>query len=204
MVDRHNGAAGRHVRGRCCARSTAAKYSSGAVLRRYTGSPGASLTCSTPFDGNLARGSGRRGRRFKSCHPDHRHRSPTCANAALRWLAFHSGPPAVAPKEQKRNTRAPQGKPGPTSTGTRPPRTAQQTPRHSRDPQGTLIPRPQRRGRLVGKMVTCHVRLGTNCLASRSCSTRSSALRFRLRFPRAQVRCSGRRFRQRIERTWRQ
>src|SRR5665647_3614381 len=70
VVDRHNGAAGRHVRGRCCARSTAAKYSSGAVLRRYTGSPGASLTCSTPFDGNLARGSGRRGRRFKSCHPD--------------------------------------------------------------------------------------------------------------------------------------
>lgn len=36
------------------------KYSSGAALRRYTGSPGASLTCSTPFDGNLARGSGRR------------------------------------------------------------------------------------------------------------------------------------------------
>ena len=67
--------------------------------------------------------------------PTHRHRSLTCVNAALRRPAFHSRPPADAPKEQKRNTREPQGK---------------QTPRHSSDPQGTLIPRPQRRGRLVG------------------------------------------------------
>ena len=31
-----------------CVSSTAAKYSSGATLRRYVGSPGASLTCSAP------------------------------------------------------------------------------------------------------------------------------------------------------------
>jgi len=49
-----------------CARSTAAKYSSGATLRRYALCPGASLTCSTPVGDNLASGSGRRGRRFKS------------------------------------------------------------------------------------------------------------------------------------------
>ena len=53
-----------------CVSSTAAKYSSGATLRRYVGSPGASLTCSAPVGDILARGSGRRGRRFKSCHPD--------------------------------------------------------------------------------------------------------------------------------------
>ena len=86
--------------------------------------------------------SGRRGRRFKSCHPDQCRRSLTCANAALRWPAFHPSPPAEAPKEQKRNTREPQGKPGQTSTGTRPPRTAQQTPRHSR-PHGTADPTAQ-------------------------------------------------------------
>src|SRR5664279_1341895 len=65
--------------------------------------------CSTARQRTVVPRSGRRGRRFKSCHPDHRHRSPTCANAALRWPALHSSPPADAPKEQKRNTREPQG-----------------------------------------------------------------------------------------------
>ena len=88
--------------------------------------------CSAVRQRTVVPRSGRRGRRFKSCHPDQCRRSLTCANAALRWPAFHSGPPADAPKEQKRNTREPQGK---------------QTPRHSSDPQGTLIPRQQRRGR---------------------------------------------------------
>jgi hypothetical protein len=92
-------------------------------------------TCSMTRQCTVIPRSGRRGRRFKSCHPDQCRRSLTCVNAALRGPAFHFGPPADAPKEQKRNTREPQGK---------------QTPRHSRDPQGTLIPRPQRRGRLVG------------------------------------------------------
>ena len=41
--------------------STAAKYSSEATLRRYVGSPDASLTCSKPVGDTLARGSGRRG-----------------------------------------------------------------------------------------------------------------------------------------------
>ena len=130
---------------------TAAKYSSKDALRRCLGCPDAALACSTPVGDDPARGSGRRGRRFKSCHPDQRRRSLTCANAALRWPAFHSGPPADAPKEQKRNTREPQVKPGPTSKNTRPPRTAPQTPRHRRDRRGNLIPRPQRRGRLVGR-----------------------------------------------------
>ena len=103
------------------ASGTAAKYSSRAALWRCIECPGASLACSTPVRDKLARGSGRRGRRFKSCHPDQCHRSLTCANAALRWPAFHSSPPADAPKEQKGNTREPQGKPGPTSTGRRTP-----------------------------------------------------------------------------------
>ena len=52
------------------ARGTAAKYSSGAALQRSVGTPNAALTCSTPIGDTPARGSGRRGRRFKSCHPD--------------------------------------------------------------------------------------------------------------------------------------
>jgi hypothetical protein len=64
------------------ASSTAAKYSSGAALQRSVDTPNAALTCSTPVDDTPARGSGRRGRRFKSCHPDQCHRSLTCGNAA--------------------------------------------------------------------------------------------------------------------------
>ena len=55
---------------RGCAGSTAVRYSSGAVLRRNIESPDAARTCSTPVGDGLARGSGRRGRRFKSCYPD--------------------------------------------------------------------------------------------------------------------------------------
>src|ERR1035437_1941761 len=58
------------------ASSTAAKYSSGAALKRSVGTPNAALTCSTPVGDSLARGSGRRGRRFKSCHPDQYSRRP--------------------------------------------------------------------------------------------------------------------------------
>ena len=67
-----------------CARSTAAKYSSGATLRRYALCPGASLTCSTPVGDNLASGSGRRGRRFISCHPTTPSTSATKVPAQLR------------------------------------------------------------------------------------------------------------------------
>jgi hypothetical protein len=81
----------------------------------------AALACSVTNMVAVAGSSGRRGRRFKSCHPDQCHRSLTCINAALRRTAFHSSPPADAPKEQKRNTRETQGKPGPTSTGSRTP-----------------------------------------------------------------------------------
>ena len=138
---------------RCCARRTAAKYRNASTATHHPAGNRAVLACSATNMVAAAGISGRRGRRFKSCHPDQCRRSLTCINAALRRPAFHSSPPVDAPKEQKRNTREPQGKPGPNPTGrrnTRPPRTAQQTPRQSRDPQGTLIPRPQRRGRLVG------------------------------------------------------
>ena len=58
------------------ASSTAAKYSSGAALQRSVGTPNAPLTCSTPVGDTPTRGSGRRGRRFKSCHPDQYSRRP--------------------------------------------------------------------------------------------------------------------------------
>ena len=41
-----------------CVSSTAAKYSSGATLRRSVGSPAASLTCTAPVGDIFARGSG--------------------------------------------------------------------------------------------------------------------------------------------------
>src|ERR1019366_6469463 len=63
------------------ASSTAAKYSSRAALQRSVKTPNTALTCSTSVGDDPARGSGRRGRRFKSCHPDHSRRSLTCGNA---------------------------------------------------------------------------------------------------------------------------
>jgi hypothetical protein len=48
---------------------TAAKYSSRATLRRCVECPSAPLACSTHVGDSLARGSGRRGRRFKSMSP---------------------------------------------------------------------------------------------------------------------------------------
>ena len=58
------------ITGAGSATSTAAKYSSKAALRRCLRCPNAALACSTPVCDDPARGSGRRGRRFKSCHPD--------------------------------------------------------------------------------------------------------------------------------------
>jgi len=52
------------------ASGTAAKYSSVAAPQRSLGTLNAALACSTPVGDTPARGSGRRGRRFKSCHPD--------------------------------------------------------------------------------------------------------------------------------------
>ena len=125
------------------ASSTAAKYSSKAVLQRSVGTPSDTLPCSTRAGDVPAPGSGRRGRRFKSCHPDQCGRSLTCANAALRLPATQFSPPADAQKEQKRNTREPQGKPGPNSDRqkiARPPSTAQQTPRAQQGPSGHSDP----------------------------------------------------------------
>jgi len=100
-----------------CARRTATKYRNTTATTRHPARLGAARTCLATDIVAAAGSSGRSGRRFKSCHPDQCRRSLTCANAALRWPAFHSGPPADAPKEQKE----PQGKPGPTSTGRRTP-----------------------------------------------------------------------------------
>jgi hypothetical protein len=58
------------------ASSTAAKYSSKAALRRCLGCPDVALACSPPVGDDLARGSGRRGRRLKLCHPDQCSRRP--------------------------------------------------------------------------------------------------------------------------------
>jgi len=69
--------------------STAAKYSSGAALRRCVRHLCASLTCSTSVFDNLAGGSGRRGRRFKSCHPAQCFRRPE----ALPWVLSVSATP---------------------------------------------------------------------------------------------------------------
>ena len=94
-------------------RSTAAKCSSGATLPRYAESPSAALACSTPVGDNLARGSGRRGRRFKSCHPDQRRRSLNCANAAPRCLLSTPAPqqtPRRGRKEHEGNPRESRGR----------------------------------------------------------------------------------------------
>ena len=103
------------------ASSTAAKYSSGAALQRCSRTPNAALTCSTLVGDTPARGSGRRGRRFKSCHPDHSRRSLTCGNA-LSCARFSTFQPLRQSLEgTKRNMREQKGKTGPSSTGGRTP-----------------------------------------------------------------------------------
>ena len=72
-------------------RSTAAKCSSGATLPRYAESPSAALACSTPVGDNLARGSGRRGRRFKSCHPDFRRARTRPRTDVGAWFQIAGG-----------------------------------------------------------------------------------------------------------------
>jgi len=107
---------------RCSASSTAAKYSSSAALQRSVGTLSAALPCSTRVGDVAARGgSGRRDRRFKSRHPDQRSRSLNCANAALRWPAFHSNPPSRRPKGTEKEHEGPHRKPGSPSTGRRTP-----------------------------------------------------------------------------------
>ena len=62
-------------------------------------------------------------------------------------------PPSRRPEGTKKEHEGTLGKAGADfdrQKNTRPPRTTLQTPRHSRVPHGTLILRPQRRGRLVG------------------------------------------------------
>ena len=62
-------------------------------------------------------------------------------------------PPSRRPEGTKREREGTPWKAGADfdrQKNTLPPRTAHQAPRHSRDPQGTLIPRPQRRSRFVG------------------------------------------------------
>ena len=60
---------GPHPRG-VCARRTATKYRNTTTATRHPERLGAALACSTVNMVAVARSSGRRGRRFKSCHPD--------------------------------------------------------------------------------------------------------------------------------------
>ena len=65
----------------------------------------------------------------------------------------HSHAHATGASREQKGTEGTPGKAGANfdrQKNTRPPSTKQQTPRHSRVLQGTVIPRPQRRGRLVG------------------------------------------------------
>jgi hypothetical protein len=96
--------------------------------------------------------SGRRGRRFKSCHPDHSRRSLTCGNAVscARCPAPQRSP--QRPRGNKKEHEGTKRKDGAEFDGqknTRPLSTIWQTPGHCRVLQGTVIPRPQRRGRWV-------------------------------------------------------
>jgi hypothetical protein len=79
------------------------------------------LACSVANMVAIAESSGRRGRRFKSCHPDQCHRSLTCGNAVPCARRPTSQQSRQRPQGTKRNTKEPQGKPGPTSTGRRTP-----------------------------------------------------------------------------------
>jgi len=66
---------GPHPRG-VCARRTATKYRNTTTATRHPERLGAALACSTVNMVAVARSSGRRGRRFKSCHPDQCSRRP--------------------------------------------------------------------------------------------------------------------------------
>jgi hypothetical protein len=77
------------------------------------------LTCSSKMlpPACAALRAGRRGRRFKSCHPDQCHRSLTCGNAAC---ARDVPPPSNLDRGLEERKGTP-GKPDPTSTGRRTP-----------------------------------------------------------------------------------
>jgi len=98
--------------------------------------------------------SGRRGRRFKSCHPDHSRRSLTCGNAVscARFSTFQQSRqrPRGNKKEHEGTKKESRGRLRRTEEH-RPPSTTQQTQRHRRVLQCTVIPRPQRRGLSAGR-----------------------------------------------------
>ena len=99
--------------------------------------------CSTARQRTVVPRSGRRGRRFKSCHPDQRSGSLTCANAALRNPAFHPNPPIRRPKGTEKEHEGTLGKAGAEldrQKNTRPPSTAQQSPRAQQGPSGHSDP----------------------------------------------------------------
>jgi len=102
---------------------TAAKYSSGATLPRYLGSPGASCTCAMPFDDSLARGSGRRSRRFKSCHPDQHHRRSAARTRKRAGLVCYQYSSKVRPIQQQQHPFIP-AKASATTSAARPARSA--------------------------------------------------------------------------------
>ena len=110
--------------------------------------------CSMARQRTVVPRSGRRGRRFKSCHPDHSRRSLTCGNAVscARFSTFQQSRqrPRGNKKEHEGTKKESRGRLRRTEEH-RPPSTTQQTRRHRRVLQGTVIPRPQRRGLSGGK-----------------------------------------------------
>jgi len=129
--------------------STATKYRNTTTTIRHPTRSGAAYSCSVATMVATAGSSGRRGRRFKSCHPDQCHRSLTCGNAAPCGRFPTSPQPRQSPRGNKKEHEGTPGKAGADfdgQTNTRPPSTTQQTPRHSRVLQCTVILSPQRRG----------------------------------------------------------
>jgi hypothetical protein len=101
-----------------CARRTATKYRNTTATTRHLARLGAARTCLATDIVAAAGSSGRRGRRFKSCHPDcipagHQRPAPEMVRASLA---------ASTPKRNAEGTRGnPRESPGPTSTGRRTP-----------------------------------------------------------------------------------
>jgi len=92
--------------------NTAAKYSSKAALRRRSGCLNAAPACSTPVGDTPAGGSGRRGRRFKSCHPDQHHRRSSLKERGRVKALVTSDLGCFRPRRTRRNGRRGQGSGG--------------------------------------------------------------------------------------------
>jgi len=94
-----------------CAGRTATKYRNTTATTRHLARLGAARTCLATDIVAAAGSSGRRGRRFKSCHPDQCHRSLTCGNAAP---CARCPTPQQSRKRPRGNKKEHEGTPGKT------------------------------------------------------------------------------------------